>query len=108
LFQSKEDKELGTIEHVPPRCNFYFDNIDYCRDIPMFLNPCYESYLHHDNLVHDRKVLRGIINFFDEFMNHPFKVQILNIIQSIPSLLLEKHRLVGMSWRFWSFILGID
>jgi hypothetical protein len=78
LFQSKEVKELDTIEHVPPRCNFYFDDSDYCRDIHMFFNPCYESSLHHDDHVPDRKVLRDDINLFDEFMDHPFKVQTLN------------------------------
>jgi hypothetical protein len=78
LFQSKEVKELDTIEHVPPRCTFYFDDSDYCRDIPMFFNPCYESSLHHDDLVPDRKVHKDDTNLFVEFMDHPFKVQTLN------------------------------
>jgi hypothetical protein len=43
----------------------------------MFLNPCYESSLRHDDLVSDRKVPRDDNNLFDEFMDHPFKVKIL-------------------------------
>jgi hypothetical protein len=78
LFQSKEDKELGTIEHVPPRRNFYFDDSGYCRVIPMFFNPCYESSLHHDDPVPDRKVPKDDTNLFDKFMDHPLKVQTLN------------------------------
>jgi hypothetical protein len=78
LFQSKEDKELGSIEHVPPRHNFYFDENEYCRDFNMFINPCYESSLNHDDLVIDIKVYTGDIKLFDKFINHPFKVQTLN------------------------------
>jgi hypothetical protein len=44
----------------------------------MFLNPCYESSLHHDDPVPDRKVPRDDTNLFDEFMDHPFNVQTLN------------------------------
>jgi hypothetical protein len=43
----------------------------------MFLNPCYESSLHHDDHVPDRKVPRNDTNLFDEFMDHPFNVQTL-------------------------------
>jgi hypothetical protein len=78
LFQSKEVKELGTIEHVPPRCTFYFDDSDYCRDIPMFVNSCYESSLYHDDLVLNRKVHGYDTNLFVEFMDHLFNVQTLN------------------------------
>ena len=79
MFQSKEVKELDIIEYVPPRCTFYFDDNDYCRDIPMFFNPCYESSLHHDDPVPDRKVHKDDINLFAEFMDHPFNVQTLNL-----------------------------
>jgi hypothetical protein len=78
LFQSREVKELDTIEHVPPRCTFYFNDSEYCRDIPMFFNPCYESSLHCDNPVPDRKVHKNITNLFSKFMYHPFNVQTLN------------------------------
>jgi hypothetical protein len=78
LFQSKEDKEIGIIEHVPSRHNFYFDDSEYCRVIPMFFNQCYESYLLHEDHVRDGKVLKDDTNLFDKFMDHPLKVQTLN------------------------------
>jgi hypothetical protein len=67
----------------------------------MFFNPCYESSLHHDNPVPDRKVPIGDINLFDKFMDHPFKVQTLNPkSNSINTFIITiKHLLVGMSWR---------
>jgi hypothetical protein len=78
LFQSKEDKELSTIKHVPPWHNFYFDDSSYCRGIPMFLNPCYESSLHHADHVLDIKVYTSDIKFFDKFMDLPSNVETLN------------------------------
>jgi hypothetical protein len=44
----------------------------------MFFNPCYESSLHHDDPVPDRKVHKDDTNLFVEFMDHPFNVQTLN------------------------------
>ena len=44
----------------------------------MFFNPCYESSLHHEDLVPDRKVPNDDTNLFDKFMDHPLKVQTLN------------------------------
>jgi hypothetical protein len=78
LFQSKENKELGTIEHVPPRRNFYFDDGNYCRGIPMFFNPCYVFYLHHGDHALDIKVYTCDIKLFNKFMDLPLKVQTLN------------------------------
>jgi hypothetical protein len=62
LFQSKEDKGPDAIKQVPHVRNFYFNDSNYCRDILMFSNPCYESSLHHDDHVLERKVPRGDIN----------------------------------------------
>ena len=59
LFHLKEVGRIDTSRHVPPRCTFSFDDSDYCRDISMFFNPCYESSLHHDNPVPDRRVPKG-------------------------------------------------
>jgi hypothetical protein len=72
-FHQKRLNNL-TPSSVPPRRNFYFDDSDYCREILMFFNPCYD----HDNHVPDRKVPGDDNNLFDEFMDHPSKVQTLN------------------------------
>jgi hypothetical protein len=50
LFQSREVKEFDTSRHIPPKCTCFFNEDDYFKDIPIFLNPCYESCLHHDHL----------------------------------------------------------
>jgi hypothetical protein len=66
LFQSREVKKLDTSLHIPPRCTFSFNDDEYFKDIPMFLNPYYESSLHYDDHVPDRKIPRDHINLFDE------------------------------------------
>jgi hypothetical protein len=78
LFQLREVREFDTSKHIPPKCTCFFNEDDYFKDIPMFLNPCYESSLHHDNHVPYRKIPNDDNKLFDEFINHPFKVQTLN------------------------------
>jgi hypothetical protein len=72
----------------------------------MFLNPCYESSLHHDDPVLDRKVPKDDTSLFDEFMDDSFNVQTLNLIQSTLPVLNTKPMLVGMSWRLVTISFG--
>jgi hypothetical protein len=96
LFQSREVREFDTSRHIPPKFTFSFNEDDYFKDIPMLLNPCYESSLHHDNHVPDRKVPRGDTNWFDEFIDHPFKVQTLNPkSNSIDTFIITSKEYVG-------------
>jgi hypothetical protein len=77
----------------------------------MFLNPYYESSLHHEGPVPDRKVPRDDTVLFDEFMHHPFNVQTLNLkSDSIDTFTIKCRASVG--WHvlevgdrfFWALI----
>jgi hypothetical protein len=78
LFQSREVKELDTGGHIPPRCTFSFNDDDYFKEIPMFLNPYYEYSLHYNDHISERNIPRDNINLFDEFIDHLFDIQTLN------------------------------
>jgi hypothetical protein len=77
LFQLEEFNHLD-IDTPLDMCTLSFDNDDEFKGIPMFLNPLYESSLHYDDPISDRKIPKDDINMFDECIDHIFDIQTLN------------------------------
>jgi hypothetical protein len=78
LFQLEEINHLD-IDTPIDMCTLSFDNDDDFKGIPRFLNPLYESYLYYDDPIYDRKIPKDDINIFDEFIDHIFDIQTLNL-----------------------------
>jgi hypothetical protein len=78
LFQLEEVSHLD-IDTPIDMCTLSFDNDDDFKGIPRFLNPLYESSLHYDDPIYDRKIPKDDINMFDECIDHIFDIQTLNL-----------------------------